>query len=102
MSPEFCTDLTWIEDHIRSAIPGARCEVVGSEGLVVQTEGGRPGLAGVRLIGEGFEAGTMVYVRYQTRSAECGFYAKVRAARSGQMLLEQPGEIMVIAMRAAA
>ena len=99
MSPEFCTDLTWIEDHIREALPGARCEVSGSEGMVVQAEGTWPNLAGIRLIGDGFELGETVLVRYVTGAAKCGFYSKVLASTPGVMLLESPHQILLTRTR---
>lgn len=102
MSPDFSTDLTWIEDHIRCALPGTPCEVSGAEGRVVQAEGTRPSLTGVRLAGSGFEVGETVFVRYVTGTAECGFYSKVRASTPGTILLEPPVQILVTSMRAAA
>ncbi|MDA0309697.1 MAG: hypothetical protein O3C46_03155 [Bacteroidetes bacterium] len=95
MTIEFCTDIDWISSHLRTALPGASCVVTGSEGVSVRALGGWPGIAGVRLSGEGFRSGDTVYVAYESRGASCGFYARVRASRAGEMLLEDPAEIMV-------
>ncbi len=95
MSIEFRTDIDWISSHVRSAIPGVSCVVTGSEGVSVEAEGSWPSLAGVRIAGAGFDSGETVYVAYESRGASCGFYALVRASRPGEMLLQDPSEIMV-------